>query len=131
MDVANFIEKMKQFNWGDFISFMQPVTASSLFGAFVTMLMRTLKVIREKDEKFTRGFFFQLVFEAFACTLFGIILGALATNFTENDMTVWAAASMGGMFGEKIYKRFSHKIEKADSLTDLDPTDFDGFEKKK
>ena len=121
---------MKSINWSEILSFLLPITLSAGIGALVTALMKVLKIIKAKDEKFSGGFFFQLLFEALTCTLFGILLGALASNFTEQIVSIMAASSMGGMFGEKIYQKLSTKIDKTNSITDLDPTNINDDEEE-
>ena len=123
MDVAKtYILKMKNINWGEIVSFLIPVAWSSLFGAVISALMKMLKVFKTKDEKFSRGFFFQLLFESTACVLFGILFGGLVHNLTDDMVTLMAFSAFGGAFGEKLYNRLSKKVDGMDSVSDLDPT---------
>lgn len=111
---------MKTLNWTDIaaiITNLAPPFIASITGALITLLVR---VRARKNE--LRDIFLEAAF----CIPFGTLLGYIVAIITgHNDWSI-AAASAGGMFGEKIYARLSKRVETieiddfADPLSILD-----------
>ncbi len=91
---------------------LAPPFFASLTGAIITFLMRIRRNMGELRDA---------ILEAAFCVLFGTLLGYLVDLFGGHGSWSIAAASMGGMFGEKIYTRMSKKVETLDSDDILHP----------
>lgn len=113
---------MKNINWGEILQVLSPISLASVFGAVVTAAMKILKIFKDKDKKFSKGFFFQLIFESFSSCLFGILFGALIyVWWSDSIISVMAFAGIGGAFGERLYLRLAQKLDTANSIDDLNP----------
>lgn len=102
-------------NWNDVIAFffnLTPPFIASLTGAIITFLMR----VRQHQQELK-----DTILEAAFCVPFGTLLGFVVNSFGAGDSWSIAAASLGGMFGEKIYTRLSKRVDSFETKDLLDP----------
>lgn len=102
-------------NWNDLIAVMAnlaPPFFASLTGAAITFLMN---LRRRKNE------LRDVLLEAAFCVPFGTLFGYIVDLFGGHYSWSIAAASLGGMFGEKIYARLSKRVETIGVEDILDP----------
>jgi hypothetical protein len=91
-----------------------PIFSASLISASLTFVFK----LRQSKKAGIRD----AVLEALFSIPFGTLLGFLAMKLGVSEAYVLISASAGGMFGTKLYNRFSEKIETFE-LDDLDIND--------
>ena len=102
-------------NWNDVIAIvvnLAPPFFASLTGAFITFLMR----VRQHQNELR-----DIILEALFCVPLGTLLGYIVDSFGGGSSWSIAAASLGGMFGEKIYIRLSKRVDTIETHELLDP----------